>query len=90
MMLKRELRLKDINFVVYFEDDFKPASVDINQRATMDVGSNSQVTVTIPPNTVFKGSSKPYQKQCIVIINRDTKEITLEKLSCNIQVKKTR
>lgn len=42
------------------------------------------------PQTVFKGSQRPYQKECVLIIDRVTGEITLEKLSCNIQVKKTR
>ncbi|KAJ8928904.1 hypothetical protein NQ314_018475 [Rhamnusium bicolor] len=77
--------------------DFKPASVDTNKKATVDVGSNHQVTVTVPhldgagvPQTVFKGSQRPYQKECVLIIDRVTGEITLEKLSCNIQVKKTR
>lgn len=43
------------------------------------------------PNTVFKGSQKDYtKKECILIINRDTNEIILEKLHSNIQVKKTR
>ncbi|KAJ8951129.1 hypothetical protein NQ318_021573 [Aromia moschata] len=77
--------------------DFKPASVDTNKKATVDVGSNHQVTVTVPhldgagvPQTVFKGSQRPYQKECVLIIDRVTGEITLEKLGCNIQVKKTR
>ena len=40
--------------------------------------------------TVFKGSKKPYLKECILIINHDTGECRLEKLSSNITVKKTR
>lgn len=40
--------------------------------------------------TVFKGSQRPYTKECVLIIDRVTGEITLEKLACNIQVKKTR
>lgn len=86
--LKCELTKKI--FILYILDDFKPASVDINKMATIDVGVNKQITVNVPPNTVFKGSAKPYQKQCIIIVNSDTGEITLEKLSDNIQVKKTR
>jgi hypothetical protein len=81
----------------YFSDDFKPASVDVSKVATVDVGSSQQVTVTVPhldgagtPHTVFKGSQRPYQKECVLIIDRMTGEITLEKLSSNIQVKKTR
>lgn len=77
--------------------DFKPASVDENKVATLDVGANHQVTVTVPHldgagtmQTVFKGSHKPYQRECVLIIDRNTGEITLEKLSANIQLKKTR
>ncbi|CAG9830917.1 unnamed protein product [Diabrotica balteata] len=77
--------------------DFKPASVDTNKKATVEVPGVNQVTVTVPhldgagiPQTVFKGSQKPYTKECVLIIDRVTGEITLEKLSCNIQVKKTR
>lgn len=77
--------------------DFKPASVDVNKMATVDVGGNNQVTVTVPhldgagvPQTVFKGSQRPYQKECVLIIDRVTGEITLERLSNTIQVKKTR
>nr|CAH7758438.1 unnamed protein product [Callosobruchus chinensis] len=77
--------------------DFKPASVDTSKKATVDVAGNNQVIVTVPhldgagvPQTVFKGSQRPYQKECVLIIDRATGEITLEKLSYNIQVKKTR
>ncbi|CAO1389544.1 unnamed protein product [Diamesa hyperborea] len=78
--------------------DFKPASVDVHKEATLQTGLNNQVTVTVPhldgsgtPNTVFKGSQRDYtKKECVLIINRDTNEIILEKLHNNIQVKKTR
>lgn len=80
-----------------FPDDFKPASVDASKRASVEVGPNQQVTVTVPhldgsgtANTVFKGSQRQYQKECVLIIDRDTGEITLEKLSACIQLKKTR
>lgn len=80
-----------------FRYDFMPASVDTSKRATVDIGEGHQVTVTVPhvegsvtPNTVFKGSKKPYQKECVLIIDHNTGEITLEKLSCNVQLKKTR
>lgn len=83
--------------MICFVDDFKPASVDINKIATVDVANNHQVTVTVPhldgagvQQTVFKGSQRPYTKECVLIIDRSTGEITLEKLSSNIQVKKTR
>ncbi|XP_043515789.1 ell-associated factor Eaf [Frieseomelitta varia] len=77
--------------------DFKPASVDVSKIAKVDVGVNNMMTVTVPhldgagiPHTVFKGSQRPYHKECVLIIDRVTGEITLEKLSANIQVKKTR
>ncbi|XP_055624269.1 ell-associated factor Eaf [Toxorhynchites rutilus septentrionalis] len=78
--------------------DFKPASVDVNKPASLEVGSNKQISVTVPhldgsgvPNTVFKGNQRDYsKKECVLIINRLTGEVTLEKLSSNIQVKKTR
>ncbi|CAG2055736.1 unnamed protein product [Timema podura] len=77
--------------------DFKPASVDLNKMSTIDTGTNHQMTVTVPhldgagtSHTVFKGSQRPYQKECVLIIDKTTGEITLEKLSSNIQVKKTR
>lgn len=78
-------------------DDFKPASVDESKVATVDVGSNNTISVTVPhldgagtPHTVFKGSQKPYHKEYVLIFDKSTGEITLERLSANIQVKKTR
>uniref|UniRef100_U3F8G4 ELL-associated factor 2 n=1 Tax=Micrurus fulvius TaxID=8637 RepID=U3F8G4_MICFL len=77
--------------------DFKPASIDTSCEGDLEVGKGEQVTVMLPniegstpPVTVFKGSKKPYQKECILIINHDTGECRLEKLSSNITVKKTR
>ncbi|XP_015597577.1 ell-associated factor Eaf [Cephus cinctus] len=77
--------------------DFKPASVDVSKMARVDVGANNTMTVTVPhldgagiPHTVFKGSQRPYHKECVLIIDKITGEVTLEKLSSNIQVKKTR
>nr|XP_032823779.1 ELL-associated factor 1 [Petromyzon marinus] len=77
--------------------DFKPASIDTACEGTLDVGKGDQVTITLPnvegstpPTTVFKGSKRPCMKECVLIINHDTGEYTLEKLTSNIQVKKTR
>ncbi|NXL51938.1 EAF2 factor, partial [Podilymbus podiceps] len=77
--------------------DFKPASIDMSCEGDLEVGKGEQVTITLPniegstpPVTVFKGSKKPYLKECILIINHDTGECRLEKLSSNITVKKTR
>uniref|UniRef100_A0A182J8T7 Ell-associated factor Eaf n=1 Tax=Anopheles atroparvus TaxID=41427 RepID=A0A182J8T7_ANOAO len=78
--------------------DFKPASVDVNKPAELEVSANKQVTVTVPhldgsgvPNTVFKGNQRDYsRKDCVLILNRATGEITLEQLNSSIVVKKTR
>lgn len=55
------------------------------------------MTVTVPhldgagiPHTIFKGSQRPYSKECVLIIDRLSGEITLERLSSNVQLKKTR
>lgn len=77
--------------------DFKPASVDDSKVARVDVGSDNTITVTVPhldgagtPHTVFKGSQRPYNKEYVLVFDKVTGEITLEKLAANIQVKKTR
>lgn len=86
------------NIVFYsIPDDFKPASVDLNKEATVEMGSNNQVQVTVPhldgsgvPKTLFKGNQKKYTKECVLIIDKNTGEFTLERLTSNISVKKTR
>ncbi|XP_076013127.1 ELL-associated factor 2 [Genypterus blacodes] len=77
--------------------DFKPASIDTACEGELEVGKGEQVTITLPnlegssaPATVFKGSKRPYMKECILIVNHDTGEYRLEKLNSNIAVKKTR
>lgn len=77
--------------------DFKPASIDTSKKPGIELGENNKVTVTMPnvessglPHTVFKGSRKPHVKECVLIIDHDTGELTLERLSHNITVKKTR
>lgn len=67
--------------------------------ATVDILPNNEVTVTVPhtcdgtgtaQTSVFRGPKKPYTKECVLIIDHNTGEITLERLSHNIQLKKTR
>lgn len=77
--------------------DFKPASIDTSCEGALQVGKGDEVTITLPhipgstpPMTLFKGNKRPYQKDCVLIINHDTGEFVLEKLSSSIQVKKTR
>lgn len=77
--------------------DFKPASVDTSRMASVDVGPNNQVTVIVPnsessgvPHTVYKGNQREHAKECLMIYDKETGAITIEKLNHNIQVKKTR
>ncbi|XP_026322802.1 ell-associated factor Eaf-like [Hyposmocoma kahamanoa] len=77
--------------------DFRPASVDEHKVATMDVATKNEVTITVPhldgagvPETICKDSHRPYTKECVLIIDHAIGEMTLEKLSSNIQLKKTR
>lgn len=91
------LRKYIVSSYVFLPDDFKPASVDDSKVARVDVGSDNTITVTVPhldgagtPHTVFKGSQRPYNKEYVLVFDKVTREITLEKLAANIQVKKTR
>lgn len=52
--------------------------------------SHQSLQGSTTPVTVFKGSKRPYMKECVLIVNHDTGEYRLEKLSSNIAVKKTR
>ncbi|KAH7961876.1 hypothetical protein HPB52_013006 [Rhipicephalus sanguineus] len=91
-----------IDFHMRGKDDFKPASVDTSKSANVEVGEKNQITVTVPhienplsqgsgtAHTVFKGSQRPYQRECVLVVDNVTGEVTLERLSCNIQLKKTR
>lgn len=63
--------------------------------ATVDILQNNEVNVTVPHcdgagTSFFRGPKKPYAKECVLIIDHSTGEITLERLSHNIQLKKTR
>jgi len=78
--------------------DFKSNAIDSEMPSSMEIGKNNEITVNVPhldknnapAQTTFKGSKKPYLKECVFIIDHNTGEITLEKLSNNIQLKKTR
>jgi ELL-associated factor len=76
--------------------DFKPASVDPTKKSKVEIGESNSLSVTVPHSngtteTTFKGNLKePGHKECILIIDRNTGEITLEKLSGHMLLKKTR
>lgn len=77
--------------------DFKPASVDNQREGVLEIGSGNEVTISLPnvqgsktPCTVYKGNKKPVQKECVLIYDNITGEFTLERMTSQIQVKKTR
>jgi len=78
--------------------DFKPESGDIEEEGIMQISANNQVTVTHSQpdddtdvnKVTYKGSAKDYQKEYVLIVDHVTGEVTLERLSKNIQLKKTR
>lgn len=77
--------------------DFKPASVDTTKEALVEIGQGHHVTLTVPhvegsgkTHTVYKGNKRPVSKECVLIIDHDTGTFTLERLTNNINVKKTR
>lgn len=89
--------LNFLSFNKYFVDDFKPASVDKGKEGCIEVGDGNEVTVTLPhvagsktSCTVYKGSKKPVQKECVLIYDHNTGELTLERITSQLQVKKTR
>ena len=88
--------------LAFFLDDFKPASVDLTQQGEINVGETNDsgetnVSITLPhqqgsknSSTVYKGSKKPAQKECLLIYDEETGSFTLERITSQIQVKKTR
>lgn len=76
--------------------DFTPLSVDEESMGKLEVQENSGVSVSLPHNdgvnaTNYKGQAKPAStKDCILIIDHETGELTLERLSNQILLKKTR
>jgi len=76
--------------------DFKPASVGGGSKGKVEIGEGNSLSVTVPHSngtteTNYKGNLKePGEKECVLIIDRHTGEITLEKLSGHMLLKKTR
>ncbi|XP_069111828.1 ELL-associated factor 1-like [Argopecten irradians] len=77
--------------------DFKPASVDTTKDALLEVGEGHQVSITVPhvegsgtTHTVYSGNKRECPKECVLIIDHATGTFTLERLTNNIQLKKTR
>lgn len=77
--------------------DFKPASVNSEEPAILELTPNGQVTIKAPNvggssanYTVFRGQRRPHVKECLLIIDNSTGEMVLQKLTDNIKVKATR
>ncbi|XP_060079773.1 ELL-associated factor 1-like [Ylistrum balloti] len=77
--------------------DFKPASVDTSRDSLLEVGEGHQVSITVPhvegsgtTHTVYNGNKRECPKECVLIIDHSTGTFTLERLTNNIQLKKTR
>jgi len=76
--------------------DFKPSSIDESREGSLEVEEKSSVSVTLPHtdglgSTNFKGSAKPANnKDCVLIIDWETGEFRLERVSNQILLKKTR
>lgn len=79
--------------------DFKPASIDTTRPAVFEVGENNQCTVTLPnvqdsgsgsSESTYKGGKKPCVKECVLIIDKVTGQITLERITSSIPLKKCR
>uniref|UniRef100_A0A915DY40 Ell-associated factor Eaf n=1 Tax=Ditylenchus dipsaci TaxID=166011 RepID=A0A915DY40_9BILA len=73
--------------------DFKPQSVAGEQETYI-----GGLIIVVVPNqnldnlTVYKGSKNPIagDKECLLIFDQETKQLTLERLSSNFTIKKTR
>jgi len=76
--------------------DFKPTSIDQEGLGTLEVKDGRSVAVNLPHSdgvgqTTYKGNTEPAPpKDCVLIIDHETGELTLERVTNNIRVKKTR
>lgn len=76
--------------------DFTPLSVDENRMGKLEVEERSGVSVTLPHTngvdaTKYTGPAKEANaRDCILIFDQETGELTLERLSNQILLKKTR
>ncbi|CCD67330.1 Ell-associated factor Eaf [Caenorhabditis elegans] len=75
--------------------DFKPSSVSNNADTFIAFGNSGDVHVSVPSEgdnmTVYKGSKKEAKpKECLLFFDKKTNTVRLEKITSNINVKKTR
>ncbi|CAH3186071.1 unnamed protein product [Porites evermanni] len=76
--------------------DFKPASVDTSRPAELVVGEKDEITVTVPHvqdsgTTVYRGSKRSCTKEFILVVDKEKKTFTLERIESAVpQLKKVR
>lgn len=74
--------------------DFKPASINSDEPAKLEFTRDGQVTIKAPnvggSICTFRGQRRPHVKECLLIVDNKTGEVTLQKLTDNITVKATR
>ncbi|GMT00948.1 hypothetical protein PENTCL1PPCAC_23122 [Pristionchus entomophagus] len=76
--------------------DFKPKSVANETETYVAMGQNGDVQVAVPAEndslTMYKGAQKAVKeaRECLLFFNPTTGEVRLEKVTSNINVKKTR
>jgi len=76
--------------------DFKPTSIDQEGMGTLEVKERNGVSVSLPHSdgvgqTIYKGNTETAPtKDCVLIIDHETGELTLERITNKIMVKKTR
>jgi len=76
--------------------DFTPKSIDKETMGVLEVKERQSVSVQLPHSdgvnqTVYKGNAETAPtKDCVLIIDHETGELTLERISNKIMVKKTR
>ncbi|KRZ92746.1 Zinc finger CCCH domain-containing protein 10 [Trichinella sp. T8] len=79
--------------------DFKPASMGNTGDSIVELSEQNGVVITFPKlnverevcdATIFKGGKRHYQKEYLLIFDHKNETFTLEQLTYDIQVKKTR
>lgn len=82
---------------ILFADDFKPSNEEFNDSAMMEITPTNQVTLKYPQTSsegssdfMYSGTMKPFPKEYFLVIDHVTGDVTLEKLTANIQLKRTK
>ena len=89
--------LNIVDIFHYVADDFKPSSEEYNESAMMDITSTNQVTLKYPQSSnegssdfMYSGTMKQFPKEYFLVIDHVTGDVTLEKLTATIQLKRTK